>query len=381
LHTVAHAQTAELLPPPANLSPFRWFASTDPKRQNNDFFLLKPNETRRVPLAAGTLERLWSTSLFPDQLDLVLEAGPRRRQVLLSRGAAQRGRLAGKAFTFFPRIEADSLAKLENGATLIATNRASQLSKWYFQAAVRPQSEPTPVTKARNVARRQFRITLAPGEEKEVETWDKAGQIDEISVGADVAGASTFHNLRFKATFDGSPAVDAPLLSLAGQVLGESKLKNAVADFNGSRLALRWPMPFRSAIISLKNDGEKTVALDVSIRVREFNAPPSSYRFCAIQSAATTQPDNPVKILEISGEGAFMGLALAIEPNAQSRRRTFAYLEGNERISADGQTFEGTGNEDFFSSAWYFQSSRFLVPLKASPIRSQRRPRFRPTVG
>ncbi|MBW3635056.1 MAG: hypothetical protein KY445_01165, partial [Armatimonadetes bacterium] len=136
--SLAHAQPVETLPPPPSLPPFRWFASTDPKGQNDDFFLLQPRETRRVPLAAGTLERLWSTSLFPEQLDLVLEAGPRRRQVLLSGGVARRGLLAGKAFTFFPKLKGDSLATLDKGAALIATNRAAQPSKWYFQAAVRP---------------------------------------------------------------------------------------------------------------------------------------------------------------------------------------------------------------------------------------------------
>ncbi len=367
--SAAHAQTPETLPPPPNLPPFRWFASTDPQRQNDDFFLLQPRETRRVPLAAGTLERLWSTSLFPEQLDLVLEAGPRRRQVLLSGGVARRGLLAGKAFTFFPKLKGDSLANLDKGAALIATNRAAQPSKWYFQAAVRPKFAPAVPVKPREVARRLFRLQLAPGEEKVVETWDKAGEIYEFSVAADVSDAQTFHDLRFKAEFDGQRAVDAPLLSLAGQIEGKELVQNAVADFDGSRLVLRWPMPFKSAQISLQNEGKTAVNLDVGARVREFSAAPSPYRFCALQNAATTQQGKPVEILNLSGEGAFVGLALSIAPNAESRRRTFAYLEGNERITADGKPFEGTGNEDFFSSAWYFPDRPFSHPFEGLTLK------------
>jgi hypothetical protein len=61
----------------------------------------------------------------------------------------------------------------------------------------------------------------------------------------------------------------------------------------------------------------------------------------------------------VQGEGAFVGLALAIRPIATSRRRAFAYLEGNETIKADAQVLEGTGTEDFFNSAWYFPETPF----------------------
>ena len=354
----------ETLPQSPTLPPFRWFASTDPKNQNDDYFLLQPGETRRVPLAAGTLERLWSTSLFPDQIDLILEAGPRRRQLLWSKGRATRGLFKGKAFTFFPSLKGDSLAKLDAGAALIATNRAAQPSKWYFQAAVRPKSPEFSAKTAKEAARRLFPISLAPGEEKIVETWKTPGEIYEFSVAADIAGAQTFRNLRFKATFDGQSAVDASLMSLAGQIEGDELVQNAAAQFDGSRLVLRWPMPFASAQISLKNEGDKPLQLDVGARVSQFERAPSPYRFCALQTAKTPQKDRPVEILDLKGEGAFVGLALAQKPLEGAARRTFAYLEGNEFLIADGQTFEGTGTEDFFSSAWYYPDKPFSHPFE-----------------
>ncbi|PQV65368.1 Protein of unknown function (DUF2961) [Abditibacterium utsteinense] len=366
----AHAQTSNetlaALPQSPLLPAFRWFASTDPKHQNDDYFLLKPGETRRVLLAAGTLERLWSTAQFPDKLDLKIEAGPRRSQSLLSGGKTMRGLFSDKTYTFFPGLQGDSLRNLDSGATLVATNRAKEASKWFFQAAVRPKSaiftknQAQDSGKAREVARRFFKMKLAPGEEKVVENFDNPGQIYEFSVAADVAGAKTFHNLRLKASFDGQKAIDAPLMSLAGQIDGEELIQNAVADFDGSRLVLRWPMPFEKAQISLKNQGDAALNLDVGARVSEFEKAPTPFRFCAVQLQKTPQKGRPVEILNVKGAGALVGLAVSFKPGADSRRRAFAYLEGNELIRADGKLFEGTGTEDFFSSAWYFPDQPFL---------------------
>jgi len=49
-----------------------------------------------------------------------------------------------------------------------------------------------------------------------------------------------------------------------------------------------------------------------------------------------------------------------IRPIAQTTRRSFAYLEGNETIFADGGKYEGTGTEDFFNSAWYYPAKPFV---------------------
>ncbi|RYG62686.1 DUF2961 domain-containing protein, partial [bacterium] len=169
-------------------------------------------------------------------------------------------------------------------------------------------------------------------------------------------------------------SVNAPLFSLAGQIAGEEQLQNAVADFDSSRLVIRWPMPFAQAKISLVNESDKAVRLDVGARVSEFAAAPSAYRFRAIQQTARTQKDKPISILDVKGTGSFVGLALSIEPTEDSRRRTFAYLEGNESIVADGKVFEGTGNEDFFSSAWYFPEKPFFHSYEGMTLKNLDKP-------
>ncbi len=362
------AQTAlpivEALPNSPNLPAFRWFASTDPKRGNDDFFLLKPGETRRVPLAAGQLERLWSTAQFPDQIDLTLESGKNRRELIWSGGKTSRGLLADKTYTYFPTLRGDSIGKLDAGSALIATNRAKTPSKWYFQASVRPKNTVSSPGAGKESQRRLFTLQLNPGQEKVVENFPTPGQFYEISVASDKPGAQTFRDLRLKMSFEGQIAVDAPLMSLAGQVAGDELIQNAVADFDGSRLVLRWPMPFDSAQFSLRNDGKTALNLDIGARISSFQRAPSPFRFCAVQLEKTPVTGQPVEILRVKGQGALVGMALDLKPSAESRRRAFAYLEGNEIITADGKKFEGTGTEDFFSSAWYYPAKPFLRPFE-----------------
>jgi hypothetical protein len=79
-------------------------------------------------------------------------------------------------------------------------------------------------------------------------------------------------------------------------------------------------------------------------------------------------------MLNVTGQGAFAGLVLGIEPAPESSRQTFAYLEGNETITADGKTYEGTGTEDFFNSAWYFPDEPFSQAYHGMTFKSQSPP-------
>src|SRR5688572_1941040 len=96
----AFAANESLLTAP-NLPPYQWFASTDPKNQNEDYLLLKPGETRKIPLAAGKLERLWATSSAPEKTILSLE---NEEPVPLWRNnRALAGQLHEKAFLLYPQ--------------------------------------------------------------------------------------------------------------------------------------------------------------------------------------------------------------------------------------------------------------------------------------
>jgi hypothetical protein len=66
---------------------------------------------------------------------------------------------------------------------------------------------------------------------------------------------------------------------------------------------------------------------------------------------------------------------LDIRPAPDTTRRTFAFLEGNETLVADVKTYEGTGTEDFFNSAWYFPAKPFLQKYHGMTFKGASPPR------
>jgi hypothetical protein len=253
------------------LPPYQWFASTDSNHRNDDYILLKPNETRRVPLAKGVLLRLWSTALEPDKIELALQNGVRVE--LLKGGKAKLGEYYQKAFTFYPDASTPGMARdLRDGAALVVTNLSNKENKWFYQVAVRLDT----------------RSTL----------------------------------------FAGTPAMSAS----PGHGL----------DLDNLYLTLKGPARL----------GAKLFALPANTK--------TPYQLCMASGSARSQKGKPIPILNVRGEGAFVGLILDIRPAPDTYRRTFAFLEGNETLVADGKKYEGTGTEDFFNSAWYFPALPFL---------------------
>ena len=365
-----------LLPAPFQPAPL-WFASTDPKHQNFDYVLLKPGETRRVPLAKGTLLRLWSTSLFPEQTDLTLQTARDRRTPLVQMGKAveRRGTVQNKAYTLFPIFDFEPLARLEKDAALLVTNHAKEPNKWFFQASVRPESDALLplLPQVTQIDKREFTVTIPKKSEREFGSWSKPGLIYELQIAMNSGAAKgAFSQVRLHASFDGQRAVDAPLLALGGQEKGDELGNNAVADYDGARLLLRWPMPFNSAKLSLVNPTDRDLKFDVLARVQNFAAEPSKARFCALEQSAHTHKGKPISILKVKGQGAFAGLALAIERDKDSGLQNYSFLEGNETITLDGAPYEGTGTEDYFSSAWYFPDKAFLDQYNGLSLKAQK---------
>ena len=352
----------------------RWFASTDPNGKNQDYVIIGPGQTATQDLVAGNLERLWSTSSDPNKLNLTLLAGPRRPVPLLQNGVAVVGLLESKAFTLTPELKYPSVRELKTGAKLVATNTGKEPLKWFYQVTVRPPlQKPLPVLPDVNeVSKRQFKLELAPGQTGDIDSWNQPGLIYELQVALNSGSAKgVFEKLRLRCEWEGQVGVDVPLMSLAGQVAGDEFINNAVSDYDGARLLLRWPMPFKTAKLSLINGTDKDLDLDVMARVQTYDAEPSPFRFCALEGAATPTAGQPVPILKLNGQGAFVGLALDIKAGPDSKRQTFGFLEGNETITADGERFEGTGTEDYFSSAWYYPDKPFFHPFEGLTHKSK----------
>ena len=325
---------------------------------------------------------MWFTALEPDKIDVFMLLPQNGKTVTLP--ITRAGRTANsllspqsafvweKAFTSYysPQIESSEIKRspvnwqmLPEGAALLVINNSKDAegNKFFYQASIRP-----PHTDAVIFAGKRERISqkaeLAPGGEKTIELTG-AGLIETISLAFNQA--QDVQSLQLRAAWDGEAknAVDAPLSALLGLFQHGESVNSAAFAFSGKNADWRWPMPFgNGAKITLVNIGNAPLSIDVKIGSLALQEAPK-YRFFAVYGSARSEEKKPIQMLKIAGKGAFCGLNLSISPAPDSGRRTFAYLEGNETITADGKKYEGTGTEDFFSSAWYFPKKSFSFPF------------------
>lgn len=372
----AFADNAPLIRAPDWLS-YKWFASTDPKHQNDDYLLLKPGETRKIPLTEGNVERLWFTASEPERIvvALTLKDG---KVVTLSK---IRTLFHEKATAFYAPSPNDLTQRLpltlttgKNSFLTVTSNATNpEGSKFYYQVTIRPDHNITAKPPSGALQRDTKKIELAPGAEKTIELPGTA-QIQSIRL--TVQKPDDIKSLRLRAAWDGSDknAIDAPLTALLSLFDGGQKVQSAAFDFDGKVANLKWSMPFdKGAKITFVNTGSAPLSFESVIGSVQLRTP-SPYRFCAVYGAARPESKKLLKMLQVQGKGAFCGLNLAIAPSPGAARRTFAYLEGNEIITADGQKFEGTGTEDFFSSAWYFPKQPFTFPYHGMTFKSENPP-------
>ena len=365
-------------------APYKWFASTDPKHQNHDYLELKPDETRRISLTNGELLRLWFTSSNPDKCEVTLQNGA-QNIVLLRDGKASLGELWNKAWLLYPSQNTQSstrLGRLAANATLVVTNRDKDVMKFFYQAAIRNGQAVSTKPSQSGTGRSLSSAPIQAGDSFNITAGlaDNIGVLDEITIVFPATPSrDLLKHLRLRAWWDQhgdsyyssfeklsskTPDVDVPLDALVAQSDGAMPLKNAFVSYDGRTLTLHCPMPFwKGAFVALTNDSPSLLNCSVGWKYRPYNAEPkmmiSNLRFHAVYGSSRTENLKPIPILRASGEGAFVGLNLDMRPVAGSTRRTFVFLEGNEVIKADNRVLEGTGNEDFFNSAWYFPDQPF----------------------
>nr|MDQ6914324.1 DUF2961 domain-containing protein [Actinomycetota bacterium] len=85
--------------------------------------------------------------------------------------------------------------------------------------------------------------------------------------------------------------------------------------------------------------------------------------FRATWHAGPTRPWRDWTVLDAGGPGLLVGVTQTMT-GPRSRR----YLEGDERIVADGTLLHGTGTEDFYEGAYYFSRGPFTLPLTGNPL-------------
>lgn len=365
--------------PPVLQRPLALFATTDPKHEGADFRLLPPGGKATVATISGPaiIFRVWSTSSDNSHLllDMTLDGKTERLYGKDQIGPKAQDNdplrsLDGQAYWSYVPLA------VRKQATFTACNLDPQNEmKVYLQVGYRKVSpSELALVSQRNVA--ELRHTLAfvlkdpvlSGNAKAVSGSVTPDQPYETEFGTpslirpliiDTGGApfAQVATTRLRLWCDGEVTVDVPLGPMFCQYFGPFEYTSAATAVQGSQFILRFPLPVaRSLKLELLAFGGQPLAsATVTLYSQPLRAAPR-YRFCAQYFSGVSVRGEPLHLAELKGPGIFLGSNLATEGPG---RRTFAFLEGNEQIYVDGATtptYEGTGTEDYFNGAWYFES-------------------------
>jgi hypothetical protein len=177
-----------------------------------------------------------------------------------------------------------------------------------------------------------------------------------------------------RAWWDGEehPSVEVPVTDFFGVGFGQWRdFVSLPLNMTSGGYNCYWPMPFRRrGRVTVEN--RSAVMIDrfyfnVEVEVPE-TMPDDLLYFHAQFRRATTEKGKPLTLLEAAGRGHYAGTVLSMQPRHGS---SLWYLEGNERISIDGEarpSYVGTGTEDYFSSGWYFDTGAYSAPYHGAPI-------------
>lgn len=214
--------------------------------------------------------------------------------------------------------------------------------------------------------------TLAPGQTVELELPKGSAAVRGLQVRIDPRDApQVLRSIILQGAFDGEAAIWCPL----GEFFGVGARLNPVQDWwrtasADGTLTARWVMPYQhTGRVALKNVGDKTVALRLSVTTDQWKWDDRSCYFHAnwhCELNLKTRPRSDWNYLEIQGRGRYVGDTLTVFSPVKAW-----YGEGDERIYYDGATFPqmiGTGTEDYYGYAWgmagYFNSPFISVPKR-----------------
>jgi hypothetical protein len=172
-----------------------------------------------------------------------------------------------------------------------------------------------------------------------------------------------------------TPAIDVPLAALFASnatVTSFDTLPMSVT-VQGTQTILRLtlPMPFAThAVVALVNAG--TASYTVHARLDGVaEAPASEWGYLhATRNETMTPPDGThYTALDVTGRGKYVGTAVHFvggsDPTA-TFQSPFNFLEGDDLETADGApATKGTGTEEYFDGAWYFNTGAFAAPFSA----------------
>ncbi|HEX8521210.1 MAG TPA: DUF2961 domain-containing protein [Tepidisphaeraceae bacterium] len=181
--------------------------------------------------------------------------------------------------------------------------------------------------------------------------------------------------LRISYDGESAPSVYAPLGSFFGMgEFGVATVRSLPVGIDENQnLYVYFPMPFRkSARVELVNQG--TAALNgvrYEVQHNSFTGrfEDVGYFKTFYNPQRPTQLGKDVLILDTAGSGKFVGVTQSMRDRTDAGPLDRWYLEGDERIYVDGSrtpVVQGTGTEDFYDGAFYFDRGPYTNPLSGN---------------
>lgn len=363
--------------------PLQMVATTDKTAQGHDYYPLPGGEEAVIARITGPaiIFRIWSTSSNNGEVTLEMTCDGKTELIhghgKLPPGAATDDPLRGldgqSYWSYIPQV-------VHKEAVFKAKNLSSdpEPMKFYLQAGYRTV-EPGELTAINPRSIEQMRQTmrqwladplagtaqmtsltteaLTPQQPWAV-SFEQPALVRCLVLDATEATRGEAMTTRLTITCDDQRTIDVPLGALFGEY-GQPYDYTAVAmAVSGKKYVLRLPQPVAGAMkieVSGFNRGQPLSSLHAALYYTPLPASPR-YRLCAQYFSTFSVDKEPMTMLQVAGSGYYLGSNLYAEGN---QRRTFIYLEGNEQIYVDGATtptIEGTGTEDYFNGAWYFEA-------------------------
>jgi len=221
-------------------------------------------------------------------------------------------------------------------------------------------------------------VRVAPGQTITLLDYHGAGCVRRFWVTIAPRSDIAIHSqaiLRMYWDGDEQPSVECPIGAFFGVGFGEQRdfVSQPLSETSGG-YNCHWPMPFhKSAHWTLTNGSDRTIeAFYYNIDFTALDSlPPDTRHFHAqFRRENPTNPTRNYTILELAGEGHYVGTALFMAGKA------LYFLEGDEEVYVDGETepsIRGTGTEDYFGSGWYYDRGTFSAPYHGLVLKEERR--------
>jgi hypothetical protein len=211
-----------------------------------------------------------------------------------------------------------------------------------------------------------YQAVARPGEAMEPFRVEGPGVIQRLAVEPDLSAISSYNArrtllrdlvLRIEWDDAGADSVAVPLGPFFGGFHGSVRYDSMFLGMEGGQWFTRFPMPFKQvASVRVENRGSQPVPVRFTAQVAPRNETGEyGYFHAAWESTSPREVGRPHPIVLTQGKGRLAGCMLSVT----SLDRSWWVLEGDETVRIDGETspsWKGTGLEDYFNGAWYYQN-------------------------